>query len=92
MPYCDISVIPSFDNLNIDFLYLSAKYFLKPKKSKLSGFLLIPYSPEYGVIWPITALLEVIVPPPSAENIASLSINALLTLFSWNTVKLVSSA
>jgi len=37
-------------------------------------------------------LLLVIEPPPSAEYIASLSIKALLTLFSWNTIKLVSSA
>ena len=31
-------------------------------------------------------------PPPSAEYIASLSIKALLILFSWNIIKLVSSA
>ena len=41
---------------------------------------------------PITKLEEVTVPPPSAEYIASLSIKAWLTLFSWNIIRLVSSA
>ena len=40
----------------------------------------------------MTKLLEVTDPPPSAEYIASLSINALDTLFSWKIIKLVSSA
>ena len=52
----------------------------------------MPYSPAKGCITPITKLLEVTVPPPSAAYIASLSINALDTLFSWNITKLVSSA
>ena len=37
-------------------------------------------------------MLDVTVPPPSAEYIASLSINALEHLSSWSIVKLVSSA
>ena len=55
-------------------------------------FLDIPNSPPKGTICPITKVLDVTLPPPSAENIASLSINALLTLFSWNIIKLVFSA
>ena len=45
-----------------------------------SGLLAIPHSPDIGVIWPITTLPVVVKPAPSAVNIASLSINALLTL------------
>jgi len=40
----------------------------------------------------MTKFDEVTLPPPSAEYIASLSIKALLTLLSWKTIKLVSSA
>ena len=42
----------------------------------------MPYSPAYGCKTPITKLEEVTEPPPSAEYIASLSIKALLTLYS----------
>ena len=71
---------------------LSVKYLLVPYIAKLSGFCDIPYFPDKGCITPITSLLEVTVPPPSAEKIASLSIKAVLTLNSWNTFRLVSSA
>jgi len=84
--------MPSCDNLNIRPLFLSEKYFLPPYTAKLSGFLLIPYLPAKEPTWPITTLELAVNGWPSAVKIASLSINALLTLFSWNIIKLVSSA
>ena len=54
--------------------------------------MLIPQLPAIGVICPITNLPDVVIAEPSAVNIASLSIKALLTLRSWNISKLVSSA
>ena len=87
MPAFDIGVIPSppsvpLDNLRIRPLFLSAKYFLPPYTAKLSGFLLIPYLPAKETYSPITTLEEVVNGVPSAVKIASLSIKALLTLFS----------
>ena len=41
---------------------------------------------------PITLVVNAVVWLPSVEYIASLSINAWLTLFSWNIVKLLSNA
>ena len=46
IPYLDISVNPSLDNLITEFLLWSVKYFLKPNTPKLSGLVLIPYLPK----------------------------------------------
>jgi hypothetical protein len=61
-------------------LNLSVKYLLLPYTAKLSGFCDIPYLPGKGCITPITKLLAVTAGLPSAVNIASLSIKAVLTL------------
>ena len=45
IPYLDIGVNPSVDNLITEFLDRSTKYFLLPKYAKLSGLSDIPYSP-----------------------------------------------
>ena len=87
-----MTVIPSIDNLHTTFWLLSVKYFLYPLTANDSGSVLIPYSPAYATFCPITKLRLVTLALPSAEYIASLSINDLLTLLSWNIIKFVSSA
>ena len=84
MPFAEISVRPSADNLKIAPLALSVKYDLKPNDAKDSGFLDIPYSPANGIACPKTVLVLVKLALPSALKSASLLANIRKHLSSHN--------
>ena len=71
-------------------LALSAKYILKACEANDSGFLEIPYSPTYPIVWPNTLLLAVKFVLPSALNNASLFVSIFNILSSQNAIKSVS--
>ena len=69
---------------------MSAKYILNACEANDSGFLEIPYSPTYPIVWPNTLLLAVRFVLPSALNKASLFVSIFNTLSSQNVIKSVS--